>query len=238
MAKRDPLHPSKEGRPTVEASDSDEPRSYSSPACYLHELDALGSLNSSSDSSGMKSWAEIQEWRKRTRETLIASRLALAVNVRQAKGEQAKQNMLAAVDLKRYSTLGIYWSMRGEIDVRDIARQHIEAGGSVALPVVVEKSAPVEFWKWRPGMGMRRGVWNIPVPMTREVLIPEALIVPLVGFDSERYRLGYGGGYYDRTLAALARRPFCVGLGYADAQLPSIFPQAHDIPMDIIVTER
>ncbi len=142
------------------------------------------------------------------------------------KGERAKQAMLAAVDLKQYPTLGIYWSMRGEIDVRDIARRHIEAGGSVALPVVVEKAAPVEFWKWQPGMGMKRGVWNIPVPMTREVLTPDACIVPLVGFDGESYRLGYGGGYYDRTLAALARRPFCVGLGYAEARLPSIFPQS------------
>jgi 5,10-methenyltetrahydrofolate synthetase len=73
--------------------------------------------------------------------------------------------------------------------------------------------------------------------MTREVLTPDACIVPLVGFDGEQYRLGYGGGYYDRTLAALARRPFCVGLGYAEARLSSIFPQRHDIPMNIIVTD-
>jgi 5-formyltetrahydrofolate cyclo-ligase len=186
----------------------------------------------------MKTWPEIQEWRKRTREELITARQSLSVKARQSKGEAAKQKLLATVDLKRYAVLGIYWSMRGEIDVRDIARQHIEAGGEVALPVVVEKAAPVEFWKWRPGMGMRRGVWNIPVPMTREVMTPDALIVPLVGFDGEHYRLGYGGGYYDRTLAAMERRPFCVGLGFAEARLPSIFPQPHDIPMHSIVTDQ
>ena len=190
-----------------------------------------------SPSNSPSNWDEVRDWRKRTRETLIAGRLALGVSALQKKGERAKQAMLAAVDLKQYPTLAIYWSMRGEIDVRDIARRHIEAGGSVALPVVVEKAAPVEFWKWQPGMGMKRGVWNIPVPMTREVLTPDACIVPLVGFDGESYRLGYGGGYYDRTLAALARRPFCVGLGYAQARLPSIFPQPHDIPMNIIVTD-
>jgi 5-formyltetrahydrofolate cyclo-ligase len=185
----------------------------------------------------VKSWDEVREWRKSTRESLISSRMALGVKALQAKGEQAKQKLLAAVELQQYPVLGIYWSMRGEIDVRDIARRHIESGGSVALPVVVEKAAPVEFWKWQPGMGMKRGVWNIQVPMKREVLEPDALVVPLVGFDGERYRLGYGGGYYDRTLAARGRRPFCVGLGYVEARLESIFPQPHDIPMDVIVTD-
>jgi 5-formyltetrahydrofolate cyclo-ligase len=200
----------------------------------MHEIDEPDSLNP----TGTKSWAEVRSWRKQTRESLIAGRLALTVSARVAKGEQAKRNMLAAVDLKQYPILGIYWPMRGEIDVRDIARRHIEAGGTVGLPVVVEKAAPVEFWKWQPGMSMRRGVWNIPVPVKREVLIPDALIVPLVGFDSGRYRLGYGGGYYDRTIATMSRRPFRVGLGYGEGELPTIFPQPHDIAMSIIVTDR
>jgi len=206
--------------------------SYSSPACYMHELDEPNSP------AAAKSWPEVRAWRKSTREALIAARMALTVKVRQEKGEKAKQNLLAAIDLKKYPVLGIYWPMRGEIDVRDIARKHIEAGGSVGLPVVVEKAAPVEFWKWEPGMGMKRGVWNIPVPIKREVLIPDALVVPLVGFDSEQYRLGYGGGYYDRTIAALAPRPFRVGLGFAEAELPTIYPQPHDIAMQLIVTDR
>ncbi len=185
----------------------------------------------------LQSWEDIRAWRKTTREALIASRMALGVGIRQKKGESAKRRLLEVGDLKKYETLGIYWPMRGEIDVRDIARQHVEAGGAVALPVVVEKGAPVEFWRWRPGMRMRRGVWNIPVPMEREVLSADALIVPLVGFDGSRYRLGYGGGYYDRTLAAASRRPFCIGLGFAEARLPSIYPQAHDVAMDVIVTD-
>jgi len=198
----------------------------------MHELDEPNSP------AAAKSWPEVRAWRKSTREALIAARMALTVKVRQEKGEKAKQNLLAAIDLKKYPVLGIYWPMRGEIDVRDIARKHIEAGGSVGLPVVVEKAAPVEFWKWEPGMGMKRGVWNIPVPIKREVLIPDALVVPLVGFDSEQYRLGYGGGYYDRTIAALAPRPFRVGLGFAEAELPTIYPQPHDIAMQLIVTDR
>ncbi len=197
---------------------------YASPPCYLHELEPIG-------------WDEIRAWRKRTRAKLIAERLGWTVRDRNAKGEQAKRKLLQQVELDRYPVLGIYWPMRGEIDVRDIARQHIAAGRQIGVPVVVERHAPVEFWQWKPGMRMQKGLWDIPIPRERHVLVPNALIVPLVGCDAHKYRLGYGGGYYDRTLAAAVPRPFCVGLGYAEASLPTIHPQPHDIPMDEIVTD-
>src|SRR5438128_382259 len=95
---------------------------YSSPACYLGEIEGPGV------EAHMKTWDDIRTWRKQTREALIASRMALGVGVRQEKGERAKQRLQEVVDLKKYATLGIYWPMRGEIDVRDIARKHVEAG--------------------------------------------------------------------------------------------------------------
>ncbi|HUL48067.1 MAG TPA: 5-formyltetrahydrofolate cyclo-ligase [Steroidobacteraceae bacterium] len=171
------------------------------------------------------------------RQALIGRRLSLDGALRKERGERAKRHLLAALDLRTFGTLGVYWPVRGEIDVRDLAVEHLKNGGRVALPVVVTKSAPVEFWSWRPEMPMSRGIWNIPIPEQREVLDPEALIVPLVGFDPQRFRLGYGGGYYDRTIAAAARRPYCVGLGFEDARLACIFPQPHDQPMDLIVTD-
>lgn len=171
------------------------------------------------------------------RQALIGRRMSLDGALRRERGEQAKRHLVGSVNLHRFATLGVYWPVRGEIDVRDLAVEHLRSGGRVALPVVVTKSAPVEFWSWRPEMVMTRGVWNIPIPEQREVLSPEALIVPLVGFDAQRFRLGYGGGYYDRTIAAAAQRPYCVGLGYEEARLETIFPQPHDIPMDVIVTD-
>jgi len=104
--------------------------------------------------------------------------------------------------------------------------------------VVVQRSAPVEFWRWHPGMPMQTGVWNIPIPKQRDILTPDAVIVPLVGFDGSGYRLGYGGGYFDRTLALAVPRPFAIGLGYADSALQTIYPQPHDIPMNLIVTDQ
>lgn len=181
-------------------------------------------------------WSEVRPWRVAMRKALIGRRLALDGAVRRAEGERAKRRLIDSVELRRFATLGVYWPVRGEIDVRDLAVSHLTQGGRVALPVVVTQSAPVEFWSWRPDMPMSRGIWNIPIPAQREVVMPDALIVPLVGFDPQRFRLGYGGGYYDRTIAAAARRPWCVGLGYAAARLDSIFPQPHDMAMDLIVT--
>jgi len=108
----------------------------------------------------------------------------------------------------------------------------------LALPVVVEKAKPLIFREWWPGISMNHGVWNIPVPAAGEPVEPDALLVPVVGFDRRRYRLGYGGGYYDRTLAALSAKPRAVGVGFELSQLATIYPQPHDIPMDLIVTER
>jgi 5-formyltetrahydrofolate cyclo-ligase len=183
-------------------------------------------------------WSSINTWRKATRQRLISERIRLARHFRRAQSEEAKRRLVQNVDLLEFETIGLYWPIKGEIDCRDIARAHVEREGVVALPVVVERGAPVEFWRWRPGARMSRGLWNIPIPEQRELVQPDALIVPLVGFDAGCYRLGYGGGYYDRTLGASARRPYCVGLGFNCGALSTIYPQRHDIPLDAIVTDR
>jgi 5-formyltetrahydrofolate cyclo-ligase len=182
-------------------------------------------------------WEDVRVWRKAQRQRLIEQRMATPVALRLEQAAAAKQHLLGAVTLRAHRTIGIYWPMRGEMDVRDMARVHRDAGGAVALPVVVERNAAVEFWRWEPGMKMDKGIWEIPIPAERELVQPDLLIVPLVGFDAACYRLGYGGGYYDRTIAAANPQPLCVGLGFASAALPSIFPQPHDIPMRLVVTE-
>ncbi|HLY47489.1 MAG TPA: 5-formyltetrahydrofolate cyclo-ligase, partial [Stellaceae bacterium] len=113
----------------------------------------------------------------------------------------------------------------------------VASGRAVALPVVIDKKGPLEYRAWRTGEALVDGVWNIPVPEKREIVVPALVLAPLVGFDAACYRLGYGGGYFDRTLAALAPRPLAIGVGYAAQAIATIYPQPFDLPMDFIVTE-
>jgi 5-formyltetrahydrofolate cyclo-ligase len=131
-----------------------------------------------------------------------------------------------------------YWPFRGEPDLRPWMEGLAERGGSCASPIVIERHAPLVFRTWRKGSKLVSGVWNIPVSADGAEVVPDIVIAPVVGFDAACYRLGYGGGFFDRTLAALSPRPIIIGVGYAQAAIASIQPLPHDIPMDVIVTER
>jgi len=111
-----------------------------------------------------------------------------------------------------------------------------ERGLRIALPVAVALRQPLRFREWRPGSTMARGLWNIPHPADGTEVVPDVLLAPVVGFDAANYRLGYGGGFFDRTLAQLGGAPLVFGVGYPEAAIPTIYPQAHDIPMRAIVT--
>ena len=109
-------------------------------------------------------------------------------------------------------------------------------GVRVALPALAGEGLPFLFREWLPGAQMERGFGNIPFPAGGAAILPTILVAPLVGFDSAGYGLGYGGGFLDRTLAHLSPRPLAIGVGYPIGLISTIYPQAHDIPMDWIVT--
>src|SRR5690606_33934120 len=100
-----------------------------------------------------------------------------------------------------------------------------------------EKGKPLIFRAWKHGDPLEKGVWNIPIPATGAPVLPDIVISPVVGVDTNRYRLGYGGGFYDRTLAAMPRKPLVIGVGYELQRIPTIHAQAHDIPLDVVVTD-
>lgn len=188
--------------------------------------------------------AAIMAWRKAERERLIAERLRTPVAERQ----EASANICSQLDslwrmaglLQPGTVVSGYWPLRGEPDLRPWLGTLHEQGLICVLPVVVEKGAPLRFRRWFPGCAMEKGFWNIPVPAAPEEFIPQLLIAPVVGFDAQCYRLGYGGGYFDRTLERLRERgaPFHVaGVGYDMARLASIEPLPHDIALQAIVTE-
>jgi 5-formyltetrahydrofolate cyclo-ligase len=178
----------------------------------------------------------VKAWRRRERERLIALRQAVPAAERRQWGgsiEAALRNLLA----ERPGILGVYWPFRAEFDPRPLIDWAVATGRTVALPVVVDKKGPLEYRTWRPGEPLADGVWNIPVPEKREIVTPTIVLAPLVGFDEACYRLGYGGGYFDRTLAALSPRAFAIGIGFEAQRLETIYPQSFDVPMDLIVTE-
>jgi len=179
---------------------------------------------------------EVKAWRRGERERLIALRMALSPAVRRAAGERITA-ALHGVIAGRSGILGVYWPFRAEFDPRPLVEALAGAGRRVALPVVVDRKAPLEYRAWAPGEPLTAGVWDIPIPERREVVAPAMVLAPLVGFDRAFYRLGYGGGYFDRTLAAIDPRPRAIGVGFAAQAIETIYPQPFDIPMDLIVTE-
>ena len=179
---------------------------------------------------------EIKAWRRAERERLIALRMALPAAARREMGVRitvSLRNLLT----EQPGVLGIYWPFRAEFDPRPLVDALAAAGHSVALPVVVDRKGPLEYRAWAPGEALIAGVWDIPIPEQRRIVAPSTVLAPVVGFDRGCYRLGYGGGYFDRTLAALEPRPLAIGVGFACQEIATIHPQDFDIAMDLIVTE-
>lgn len=186
----------------------------------------------------MDDWSEIREWRRAKRRELIARRAALTPARRSVAANSIVGRLMDDFPILMESTLGFYWPFKGEVNLRPFVAGCLEIAAQAALPVVVERSRPLEFWRWSEGAPLKSGLWDIPVPADRDPLQPAILLVPLVGFDGRGYRLGHGGGYYDRTLASMKQRPTTIGIGYGFQRLPTIHPRPHDIPMDHIVTEE
>jgi 5-formyltetrahydrofolate cyclo-ligase len=181
---------------------------------------------------------EVKAWRKTLRARLIDARNALPAERLTGHREAIDRHLRRGFAGLARGVLAFCWPYKGEYDARFLARVLRAQGAVTALPVVVAPKTPLVFREWHPGVRLGSGVLGIPYPVGSREVAPDAVIVPLVGFDDAGYRLGYGGGYFDRTLAALARKPVVIGVAYEGAHLDTIHPQPHDVPMDWIVTER
>ena len=182
---------------------------------------------------------ELAAWRRAQRETLLAARQAVPAAVRAACSVSINAWLDAGLGhLGGDMVLGFCWPFKAEFDARHFAARLRRRGVQTALPVVRGGGQGLEFRLWSPGTAMERGVYGIPFPRDSAAVLPDLLLVPPVGIDTQGFRLGYGGGYFDRTLAAQHPRPVCVAVGFEISRIPSIQPQAHDIGMDALVTER
>ena len=178
-----------------------------------------------------------QAWRREVRRDRISVREALTPQNRQQRNSEIDRLLEAGFAALGQGVDGFCWPYRNEPEPRFAVRRWREMGATAALPVVVAPRTPMIFREWWPGVEMAPGVYGIPYPVDSPEAVPAAVLVPLVGFDPEGYRLGYGGGYFDRTLAALDTMPVTVGLGYDIGRLRTIHPQPHDVPFDFMVTE-
>ena len=218
------------------AAEDDDTGEYASPACFMHEVDPT--YFGLSPRGGPLQKTDVMRWRKSERARLINDRLDMSVSARRRNADHIAEKLDATIGDVLGRIVSAYWPLRGEPDLREWLERVASRGGRYALPVVVERHAPLVFRTWRRGEKLERGVWNIPVPTAGEEVCPDVVIAPVVGYDRNAYRLGYGGGYFDRTLAVIPRRPMIIGVGYSQAAIATIYPQPHDIPMDKIVTER
>lgn len=213
--------------------DEREPGEYASPPCLMHELQP-----EYRQEARQQMPVEVKRWRKAERERLIAARLELPADLRAEHSRTIAAKLDVLLGDVAGQTVALYWPFRGEPDLRGWAETARARGGHVALPVVVAKAQPLVFRLWKTGEKLEKGVWNIPIPVAGEPVLPDIVISPVVGFDARNFRLGYGGGFYDRTLAAMPRKPRILGVGYGMQRIDTIYPNEHDIPMDLVLTER
>ena len=180
----------------------------------------------------------LKAWRRAERERLIAARLAIAQPLLDTWRRRIDAFVERSFPGLARCRLAFCWPIKGEYDARHLARTLRSRGALTALPVVVAPKTPLIFREWHPGIGLAKGPLDIPYPVNSQQLTPDAVLLPMNGWDPQGYRLGYGAGFFDRTLASLAKKPLTIGISYELAKIATIHPQSWDLPMDYVVTER
>ena len=189
--------------------------------------------------------ARIKDQRRQLRLQALAAREALSQAQCAQYSEAIRRHVREAFPRLAAQRVAFCWPIRNEPDLRPLMTAWLVAGapGFMALlPVVEAPARPLVFRAWTPQSAMITDRHGIPTPVSGESAVPEALLIPVNAFDAQGYRIGYGGGFFDRTLAALAQipgqpRPLAIGVGYAQARVETTYPQAHDVPLNAVVTE-
>ncbi len=180
----------------------------------------------------------LKRWRRAERERLVAARLALDAATLESSRQSIDRHIERAFPGLTKAVVAVCWPIRNEYDPRHLARRLRERGARTALPVVLAPGRPLVFREWHPGVKLAEGAMGIAYPVDSAELAPDAVLLPMNGWDAQGYRLGYGAGFFDRTLASLARKPATIGVSYELARLETIHPQGWDVPLDYVVTER
>jgi 5-formyltetrahydrofolate cyclo-ligase len=173
------------------------------------------------------------------RATALANRDALSAGYRAAAARTLALRALP-IPITPGAVVAGYSPIRSEIDPAPLMQKLAEHGAQLALPVISARDLPLKFRAWSPGEKLKRGPLGILEPWLEAAeVIPDILLVPLAAFDRSGHRLGYGAGYYDRTLAPLraAKNITALGLGFTAQEIPVVSASAHDARLDLVLTE-
>ena len=181
-----------------------------------------------------------QALRRALRERLLAAREALSPERCEQHSAAIRRHLRDAFPQLAAQRVAFCWPIRNEPDLRPLMADWLAAaqpGFMALLPVAEGPARPLVFRAWTPASAMTADYYGIPAPLEGEAATPQALLIPVNAFDAQGYRLGYGGGFFDRTLAALRPAPLSLGIGFELARVASVHPQAHDVALDAVVTE-
>lgn len=170
----------------------------------------------------------------------LAKRKAIDAHYAQQASQALLQNIVNYIGDSRRVIAG-YAATRGEIDVFPALAMLAQKGHAICLPVVDHKESPLSFRAWTPGAKLIKSSYAIEIPESGETLVPEIILVPLLAFDASRNRIGYGAGYYDRTICELRKANKnlqTVGIAYAAQQVAEIHAESYDEKLDAVMTEK
>ena len=179
--------------------------------------------------------------RRALRREALARRRALTQTEYMQRSQAVCQHLVAGFPQLAFLRVGFCWPVNQEPDVRAALATWRDAGDSAfvaLLPVVLAADTALAFRNWRPSTAMVTDRYGIPSPADGDFLQPQALLIPLLAFDASGFRLGYGGGYFDRTLANLRPRPLAIGIGFELCRVETVHPEAHDERLDAVITEE
>ena len=181
---------------------------------------------------------QIEEAKAALRNRAHTTRAAILNSTRTDAARAVAEHFFNAVPLKPGEIVAGYWRIKDEMDCQPILVRLMDSFQPVCLPVVVGDEEPLELRLWEQGAPLYEAGFGTLAPSELAPRVePDVILMPLLGFDKRGTRLGYGGGYYDRTLATFSKKPLLVGLAFAAQELDRIPREAHDVPLDAIVTE-
>lgn len=183
--------------------------------------------------------AAIEEQKATLRRQAHSARAALADDFRAEAAQAVAGFFFDQVAFGAEDVVAGYWRIRDELDCRPILIRLMDSGQKLVLPVVMGEAAPLDLRVWEADAPLYEAGFGTLAPSDLAPrAVPDLVLMPLLGFDAAGTRLGYGGGYYDRTLASLARKPLLIGLAFSAQELSPIPRQDHDVPLDAVVTEN